>query len=412
LVAQSGLQDTEGETQDLLAILANLIEQLQQQEQEDSDLTPETQEQLADMLAAFQALLEQMKTTQTAADPSLTAETPETTQTFAAMPGVETAKPVVKHLREVLQQLSEAIVSGTEVPEQTAALVAQLKARVEGAGTHTLNAGSAHADEIEQGKSASKAEKGAEPGAAVSKEAQSQTAASSAQETRRATQPLRDPVWRFQIGTNAETASANVQSGGTAVVASGESTSSSQAQPAWTFLQNDTLANAESASAKAQLPSPVPVQQFADQLSKFLVKQFQFTQGNGTTEAKLSLTPEHLGHVDIRIIMNNGIVTAQFISDNPAARDLLENQMSQLRTALNVQGLQVEKLEVVQQSPSSEGTSLMQQENRNSNSGNGNGANGNRGGEGLEDSAVFAAELERNSSLKEIGFGSSINVTA
>ena len=110
--------------------------------------------------------------------------------------------------------------------------------------------------------------------------------------------------------------------------------------------------------------------------------------------------------------MQNGQLTAQFMTDNPAARELLENQLSQLRTALSGQGLQVERLEVVQQPASSAGSAFMHQDQRHSNSGNGNGSNGKRNGEAFEDPAVFAAELERNSSLKEFGYGSSINVTA
>ncbi|WP_182301525.1 flagellar hook-length control protein FliK [Cohnella cholangitidis] len=142
------------------------------------------------------------------------------------------------------------------------------------------------------------------------------------------------------------------------------------------------------------------------------MKQFQLIQGNGTSEAKLTLTPEHLGQVDIRIVMQNGQLTAQFVTENPAARDLLENQMSQLRAALNGQGLQVERLEVVQQPANSASTAFMHQEQRHSNARNGNGNNGNGNGDAIEDPAVFAAELERNSSLKEFGYGSSINVTA
>jgi len=142
-----------------------------------------------------------------------------------------------------------------------------------------------------------------------------------------------------------------------------------------------------------------------------LVKQFQLTQGNGISEAKLKLTPEHLGQVDIRIVMNNGVLTAQFIADSPAAREMLENQMAQLRASLSGQGLQVERLEVVQPSSASSGATFQNQEHRNSKSGRDGSSDGRSGGEGGED-AVFEAELERNSSLKEIGYGSSINVTA
>jgi flagellar hook-length control protein FliK len=244
----------------------------------------------------------------------------------------------------------------------------------------------------------------------VPKEVLNQTAAV-VQESRKPFQVLRDPIWRFNVVGTENTAT----DGQTAIVPSiieSEQPSDSSSQPAWTFMKNDTLASAVPTLGKAILPDQVPVQQFAQQIEKFLVKQFLLTQGNGTSEAKLTLNPEHLGQVDIRIIMQNGQITAQFMTDNAMARDLLDNQMSQLRSALHGQGLQVDRLEVVQQPSTSSNASFLQQEQRQPNSGNGNGSNG-RGNEALyEDPAVFAAELERTSFLREYGYGSSLNVTA
>jgi flagellar hook-length control protein FliK len=305
-----------------------------------------------------------------------------------------------------------AIASGKDGISLASGFAGQLKNLLDSLTPQVLNANlttqtaTANASEVQ---AAIKSTDSAVSGTAVPTEAMNETAAV-AQEPRRPVQALRDPVWRFNVtGIN----DAAATDGQTAVVTSAaavEETSHSDSQPAWTFMQNDKLA-ADSAVAKAAMPAQVPVQQFAEQIEKFLVKQFQLTQGNGVSEAKLSLTPEHLGQVDIRIVMQNGQVTAHFIAENAMARDLLENQMSQLRTALSGQGLQVDRLEVVQQPSSSASASFMQQEHRQSNSGNGNGSNGQGKGD-YEDPAVFAAELERNSSLKEFGYGSSLNVTA
>jgi len=96
--------------------------------------------------------------------------------------------------------------------------------------------------------------------------------------------------------------------------------------------------------------APVPVEQFAKTMESLIVKQFRVTNVNGTTEARLSLTPEHLGQVHVRISMHNGQLMAMFVADSAAAKELLENQIVQLRSALQSQGLQVEKLEVAQSS--------------------------------------------------------------
>lgn len=101
---------------------------------------------------------------------------------------------------------------------------------------------------------------------------------------------------------------------------------------------------------------PVPVQQFAREMTQFVVNKLDIVRQQGFTEARISLNPEHLGQVDIRISIQNGQLVAQFMAHKSDARELLDQQMSQLRMALQGQGLQVEKLEVTQssQSPSSQ----------------------------------------------------------
>ncbi|WP_239617031.1 flagellar hook-length control protein FliK [Cohnella mopanensis] len=414
LLGQLGLDSDSEQSQDLLAMLANLVEQLEQLEQTDLNAIPtDTQSQLAEMLAAFQGLLQQLNPNQ-----SLTGDQAESlTSTQPVLDDQQplSSKPVVQALRETLLQLSEAIASSKDSVPMAANFAGQLKNLLDSVAAkvqsnQVASQATSKADSSEGVTTSVESNNAYTASANATKDSSTQTAVV-IQEPRRTVQALRDPVWRFNVAvtTDAETAS-NQATSVTSVEGLGE-TNQSSSQPAWTFMQNDVNANSD-ATGKATLPAQVPVQQFATQMEKFLVKQFQLVQGNGTSEAKLSLTPEHLGKVDIRIIMQNGQLTAQFVTDNPAARELLENQMSQLRTALSGQGMQVERLEVVQQPASNASTTFMQQDQRHSNSGNGNGNNGGSKGESFDDPAGFAAELERNSSLKEFGYGSSINVTA
>lgn len=110
----------------------------------------------------------------------------------------------------------------------------------------------------------------------------------------------------------------------------------------------------------------VPVEQFAKEMTSFVVNKLDIVKQNGMTEAKISLYPEHLGQVDIKITMLNGQLVATFMTERSGAKELLEQQMSQLRIALQSQGLQVEKL-VVTQNQSLE--SHMYQDGRQSNAG-------------------------------------------
>lgn len=115
------------------------------------------------------------------------------------------------------------------------------------------------------------------------------------------------------------------------------------------------------------MAQPVPVEQFAKEMNNLIVNKLEFVKLHGFTEARISLNPEHLGQVDIKISMQNGLLVAQFMTRNSDARELLDQQMSQLRSALQGQGLQVEKIEVTQSSQSS--SSQLYQDGRQSGSG-------------------------------------------
>ncbi|OAS21729.1 flagellar hook-length control protein FliK [Paenibacillus oryzisoli] len=87
---------------------------------------------------------------------------------------------------------------------------------------------------------------------------------------------------------------------------------------------------------------------FADEMTTHVLKNMKITMSEGFSEAKLSLFPKNLGHVDVKISMHDGQLFAQFAADTLAGKQMLESQLPQLRQALLMQGLQVEKLEVTQ----------------------------------------------------------------
>ncbi|CAM4254131.1 hypothetical protein GCM10007362_37910 [Saccharibacillus endophyticus] len=94
----------------------------------------------------------------------------------------------------------------------------------------------------------------------------------------------------------------------------------------------------------------VPMHRMAQEVEKLVVDRLEILQKQGFTEAKITLTPDHLGKVDIRITMHAGQLMAHFVTEHAAAKDMLEQQMVQLRGSLQGQGLTVERLEVTQSS--------------------------------------------------------------
>lgn len=194
--------------------------------------------------------------------------------------------------------------------------------------------------------------------------------------------------------------------------------SSQQDHESTTALQNGQVVTAGQLSLRHHvnaevkaLPTPVPVENFAKEVSGFVGK-LDITKLQGVSEAKISLYPEHLGQVDIKITMQNGHMVAQFVTEHVFAKESLEGQMSQLRSALQAQGIQVNKLEVTQNSSLS--SHMYHDENRGqNNNGSGQGQNSKRR-DVREDDSIIINDLndEWNEWVSEVksrenGYGSS-----
>lgn len=85
---------------------------------------------------------------------------------------------------------------------------------------------------------------------------------------------------------------------------------------------------------------------FVSEMTEFLVSKIKISPLSGGTEARVSLYPEHLGQLDMRISLQQGQMVAQFIAENATARDMLESNLSALRSALQQQGIQVSKIDI------------------------------------------------------------------
>ncbi len=116
-----------------------------------------------------------------------------------------------------------------------------------------------------------------------------------------------------------------------------------------------------------QVPAqPMNSQQFVSDMGSWIMKNMQVIKSNGMHEAKFKLFPDQLGQVDVSVKFQNGQIVATFVADTAQGKDLIENQLTQLRGALQQQGINVEKLEVSQQNLSHDG---FNKEQRHSHSG-------------------------------------------
>jgi len=95
---------------------------------------------------------------------------------------------------------------------------------------------------------------------------------------------------------------------------------------------------------------PTTAQSFVQDMSKFILSNFKVSSLNGFSQATLTLSPANLGQVDVKLTMQNGQLAAQFSAQTLLGKEMLAGQLSELRQSLLNQGLQVDKLEVTQNS--------------------------------------------------------------
>ena len=89
------------------------------------------------------------------------------------------------------------------------------------------------------------------------------------------------------------------------------------------------------------LPDSVPdsvVRQVADRIG------VQLRQG--ASEVRIALKPETLGHLDLKISADQHQVTVRIMAETPAAKELIEAHLGQLRSDLSQQGLGLARVEV------------------------------------------------------------------
>jgi flagellar hook-length control protein FliK len=170
-----------------------------------------------------------------------------------------------------------------------------------------------------------------------------------------------------------------------------------------TPLQTETVVKAA--------PQTIYAANFAQEMTEHMLKTMKITLDGGISEAKLSLFPKNLGHVDVKITMHEGQLVALFAADTLAGKQMLESQLPQLRQTLQSQGLQVDKLEVTQNQNMQ---SSMFQDQRHGQQANSNSRqNKGKSSENYDlDNLDFVQELSATAQMENTSYGISFDVTA
>ncbi len=95
-----------------------------------------------------------------------------------------------------------------------------------------------------------------------------------------------------------------------------------------------------------------PLESFTNSISEAdivrqIIDEIKVNMSRETTSLELQLNPEHLGKVQISVSTRNGIMQAQIVTENEAARHAVEASMASLRETFDNQGLKVEAVEVM-----------------------------------------------------------------
>ena len=122
-------------------------------------------------------------------------------------------------------------------------------------------------------------------------------------------------------------------------------------KPTLTAAPAEAVKSGQAPRTEATAPTPtVRMSNLAEELGEVLRNSLKLTTSAEGTQIKVSIFPEHLGHLEIKLTELNGKIAAQIFTSSFAAKDALDLQVNQLRNTLMQQGIAVDKIEVSQQS--------------------------------------------------------------
>jgi flagellar hook-length control protein FliK len=83
-----------------------------------------------------------------------------------------------------------------------------------------------------------------------------------------------------------------------------------------------------------------------DQLFTQIMDHAKLMLSGNQSEMEMSLKPDHLGKLQLRVLVENQVVTARFMAESQQVKQIIETNLNQLRDQLRENGLQVDLLSV------------------------------------------------------------------
>lgn len=127
--------------------------------------------------------------------------------------------------------------------------------------------------------------------------------------------------------------------------------SGSEAQPGAPLEGTKPLQSNQAAARTEGAPPAVRLSNVAEDLSGVLRNSIRMNGAGENAQIRVSIFPEHLGHLEIRLNTVDGKVAAQIFTTSIAAKEALDFQVNQLRASLVQQGIAVDRIEISQQQP-------------------------------------------------------------
>ena len=111
------------------------------------------------------------------------------------------------------------------------------------------------------------------------------------------------------------------------------------------FKIGSTSNNTTESAAKINKPTPMSNLDTRNVINQIVNKMKVDVRGN-LTEMRITLNPENLGDVSLRVAVQNGIVTAQFLAESQRVKEIIESNFELLKESLQKQGIEVSELSV------------------------------------------------------------------
>lgn len=104
----------------------------------------------------------------------------------------------------------------------------------------------------------------------------------------------------------------------------------------------DTQRSAVESTVSVKTEAPVSNREVMDQITDSMKTEVRV----GESEIRMTLKPESLGEVSLKIVTQNGIVTAQFIAENQRVKEIIESNFNELKESLAEAGVSISELSV------------------------------------------------------------------